>query len=130
MTHRRRHPLIWFALVAMLAVALLPTVSHALAHARGGAPAWAEICTPQGLRSVVLASAASGGDATPVPSAVPLEHCPLCTLAADHPGLPPVAAQAGLRLPFTEVRLPADASHLRALPARCIAQPRGPPADA
>lgn len=130
MTRRRRHPLIWLALAAMLAVALLPTVSHALAHARGVAAAAAEVCTSQGLRRVPLQTAAMDQGAAPVPAALPLAHCPLCTLAADHPGLPPAAPQAGLRLPFDDVRLPARVAAPHALPTCRIAQPRGPPAGA
>src|SRR5262245_31384367 len=49
---------LWLALVAMLALAVLPTLSHALAFARGGA-AWAEVCTPQGMRLVAVDAAQS-----------------------------------------------------------------------
>lgn len=130
MTSPRRHPLIWLALLAMLAVALLPTVSHALAQARSGAAVWAEVCTPQGLRSVGVASATAGRDAAPMQGAASLDHCPLCTLSASHPGLAPAAACCVLRLSFDGVRLPRDAPALHALPACSIAQPRGPPAGA
>ena len=126
MRHPRRHPLIWLALAAMLALVVLPTVSHALA--RTGVGAGAEVCTPQGLRSVA-AALPDGGDG-PRQTAASLVHCALCTLTADHLGLPPVAAQAGLRLHADEGPLPAGASPSRALPAAGIAQPRGPPAGA
>jgi len=129
MTHPRRHPLIWLALVAMLAVALLPTVSHALAHARAGAPAWAEVCTPQGLSRVAWASAA-GRDTVPLQAAGHWEHCPLCTLAADHPSLPPAPAQAGVRRLFDAPPLPHTAQAPRAHLSGFSAQPRGPPASA
>lgn len=127
MTQPRQHPLIWLALVATLALALLPTVSHGLAHARGGAAAWAEVCTPQGLRSVELAAAAPDGDDAPLPAPAPGEHCPLCPLAAHHPGLPPASVHIGVPLRFDAVRVStADQAH-RPLPVWRHAQPRGPP---
>jgi Protein of unknown function (DUF2946) len=128
MTHRPRHRLIWLALLAMLAVALLPTVSHALAHARGGVVAWAVVCTPQGLRGVTVASATPDPDVAP--TTVSLEHCPLCTLAADQPGLPSAFGPADLRRPFDAARQPPSASAPCARPAWPQAQPRGPPGAA
>lgn len=130
MVHPRRHPLIWLALAAMLALALLPTVSHALAHARGGTAFWADVCTPRGLSRVVWAPFTAGRDAAPLPSADRLERCPLCTLAADHPGLPSAPAQAGLQLPLDARPLPRIGPAPRPPPAWSSAQPRGPPVSA
>jgi hypothetical protein len=48
-SHRRLTA--WLALVAMLAFALVPTVSRAMAFA-GGNSNWAEVCTPQGVKLV------------------------------------------------------------------------------
>lgn len=130
MTTTRRHPLIWLALAAMLAMALLPTVSHALAFARGGAGAWTEVCTPQGLRLVAGPAYEAGQGDAPLQAAGHLEHCPLCTLAADHPGLPAAVLQAGVLLSGPVLRLPPVAQALRALPPWRQAQPRGPPVQA
>ncbi|MBK6471630.1 MAG: DUF2946 family protein [Betaproteobacteria bacterium] len=130
MTHPRRHSLIWFALAAMLAMAMLPTVSHALAFALGGSAAGAEVCTPQGLRRVAATAAKADAETAPMQPASDLDHCPLCRPAVDHPGLPPVAAQAGLPLSYGEADVPA-APHLpRMLAPWRSARPRGPPTSA
>ncbi len=122
---RRLQPLTWIALVAMLALALLPTLSHALVHARGGPGGWAEVCTPQGMRLVALDAADDAG----VPAASPgsMEHCPYCAHAAGDAFMPAPAA------PSADIRLPADTVpslflHAgRTLFAWASAFPRGPP---
>ena len=118
---------LWLALVAMLALALLPTLSHALAFARGGA-AWAEVCTPQGMRLVAVDAAQAAADPdAPAQAAGRLEHCPLCALGADLPALPP-AAPAALALPLAAAEPPPLFLHApRTLFAWHSAQPRGPP---
>ena len=84
MFHRpRQRPLTWVALVAMLAMALLPMVSHALAFARGDVGRWAEVCTPQGMRLALVDADRAASDAPPVQAASHLEHCPSCALCAD-----------------------------------------------
>lgn len=128
MTPTRRHPQIGLALAAMLAMVLLPTLSHALAWVRGDAAGLAEVCTTQGLRRVTGAQAAADRGAAPLKAAGPLEHCPLCTLAADHPGLSAAPLQVGVLLPFDAVRLPPVVRGHRAPLVWLQAQPRGPPA--
>src|SRR2546428_10609546 len=65
----RRFP--WIALTAMLALALIPTLSHELSFARGVPSALSEVCTPQGARLVAL------NDQAPEPAAFGhLDHCP------------------------------------------------------
>lgn len=116
----------WIALVAMLALALLPTVSHALAFARGGS-AWAEVCTPQGMRLVALDASQTADPAAPVQAAGHLEHCPFCALAADAPPLPPAPA-AALPQPLAATAVPALFLQApRPLFAWASAQPRAPP---
>jgi len=127
MPRRRLRPLIWIALLAMWATALLPTVSHALALAHGDAGRWAELCTPQGMRRVVVADAA-GAEPVSLPSAAGhLEHCPLCALGAGA-AAPPPAPPAVLALPGAGAEPPALALHAPDTPhAWRTAQPRGPP---
>ena len=126
MPHRASRLPLWLALVAMLALALLPTVSHALAFARGGA-AWAEVCTPQGMRLVSVDAAQAVDTGAPVQAAGHLEHCPFCALGADLPALPPAPA-AALPLPLGSAEPPALFLHApRTLFAWRSAQPRGPP---
>lgn len=117
-------------MVAMLAMALLPTVSQALGHARGGSTTWTEVCTPQGMRLVALpddAAAPGAHDTSPLQAAGHLEHCPLCTLAQDTPALPAPQAQQLPVLDASET-LPRPLQHApHTQPAWLSAQPRGPP---
>jgi hypothetical protein len=120
----------WIALLAMLALAVLPSVSHALAFARGGAAGWVEVCTPQGMRLVAVDAADASAPAEPGPplqAASFLEHCTLCTLALDVPALP-APEPAALLLPLGRQALPWAFLHApRTLHAWRSAQPRGPP---
>jgi len=126
MPHRAPRFPIWLALAAMLALALLPTVSHALAFVRGGS-AWAEVCTPQGMRPVPVDASQAVDTGAPVQAAGHLEHCPFCALGADLPALPPAPA-AALPLPLGSAEPPALFLHApRTLFAWRSAQPRGPP---
>jgi Protein of unknown function (DUF2946) len=72
----------WLALVAILALALAPTVSHALASSGPGDP-WAEICTDVGGRTLVADADGTGAD-----RAVQQGHCPLCAPSAQALALP------------------------------------------
>lgn len=107
-------------------MALAPTLSHALSFARGGPSAWAEVCTPQGMKRVALDSAveADAGAATPAPS---MDHCPYCAFSADAAGLAPAPALVPTP-PAGADALPAlflQAPHT--LFAWASAQPRAPP---
>jgi hypothetical protein len=126
----------WIALAAILALALLPTLSHALAHARGqGAGGWAEVCTAQGPQRVAVDADGKLADTVidgPTDAATPdadhLQHCPLCAIGSDTPPLPPAATLApalrlsGIRVPAAFLHAPRTAHIWRS------AQPRGPPA--
>jgi len=81
--------LAWLALVAMLALALLPTVARAMASAPGDGSVWAEICTAQGMKRVAL-NGQPGVPTVPVSASSHLDHCPFCTLSAQALDLPPV----------------------------------------
>lgn len=120
------------AIVAMLALALLPTVSHALAAARDQSP-WAEICTPQGTRVVSIADADVGviadrDDGRSGSAGIHLEHCPFCaSSSAATLGMPPahtgaaVLAAGGIEPP------PRFLQAAYTLHAWRSAQPRAPP---
>jgi hypothetical protein len=97
-SHFRRFA--WIALVAALALALVPTLSRALATQPGQA-AWAEVCTTQGLK----AAAADAVDAQVVwagPAMVHLDHCQFCILAANLPGVPTTPAALPMRVSLTQ----------------------------
>jgi hypothetical protein len=123
------------ALVAILAVALLPTLSHAHAHAQGqGAGGWAEVCTLQGPQRVAVDADGklvdtvidASADAA-IAGAAHLQHCPLCALCLDAPALPS-AAPAVLAPALADGDPPAAFLHApRTLHAWRSAQPRGPP---
>lgn len=122
---RRQRLPAWIALVAIWALALVPTLSRALDFAAGNG-SWAEVCTAQGPRLV----STDAGDDTP-PQAVPsLEHCRLCPLALDSAApLPSAAVQ--LPLPVAGAEPPPLFLHApRPLFAWRSAQPRAPPAAA
>ncbi len=124
---RRHLPLLtWIALLAICALALLPTVSHALADT-DGASRYTEVCTPQGAKLVALDGDAQGG--APVVGADHLQHCPLCSLSCSAPPLP--AAAVALVLPLTSTAVPTLFLQApRTLHAWRSAQPRGPPGTA
>jgi Protein of unknown function (DUF2946) len=127
-TRLHRRLTAWMALVAMLAFALLPTLSRAMAFA-GGGTAWAEVCTPQGLKRVSLSDAGTD-TGTPGPNASHLEACAFCSLATD--GAAPLpSSPVGAALPLG--RTPTPRLFLQAaatLHAWRSAQPRAPPSGA
>jgi hypothetical protein len=124
----RLHALSRLALLAMVSLALLPTLAQAFAQTRGG-QALTEICTPQGMKLVVVDS---GDQATPADAAKSalghLDHCPFCAAAA-HDMAPPPAAPELLLLPSTGAEAaPLFLQAPRTLHAWVAAHPRGPPA--
>lgn len=87
----------WLAIFAMMLAAFAPTVSRALARGSVSPGSWAEVCTASGVQWVKLGntattdsvgSAVSGEPASGQPAHNPLDHCPLCLLAADRLGPP------------------------------------------
>lgn len=132
----RRKTAAWLALIAMLAGALLPTVSHALASARG--ETWTAVCTAQGVRwmaadaasdwsfDAALRATSAGSQGVPG-TAAPWDPCPYCTHASHTPALPPASHDA--RPPAADASpMPALILHVpRTLSAWRGAQPRAPP---
>jgi hypothetical protein len=106
----------WLALVAMLGLALAPSVSHALSAQQQSNP-WTEICT----------TSSTGGQPDQGTAAMRLEHCAMCAVAAHALGMPP-APVAVLPTPDGAAHVPAlflDASH--SLFAWSPPQARAPP---
>ena len=70
------------ALLAMVVLALMPTLSRLWAASQGPG-AWVEICTAQGMRWVAADEAGTSGPGTPAAPAAPAvgDHCPYCSLA-------------------------------------------------
>ena len=89
----------WLAVAAMLAAALLPAASHALAsdsaESRLMNTMLAGICAPSGMRYDAAALAiefattmAGDDDKAPGKQAGHMDDCPWCRLASDLPALP------------------------------------------
>lgn len=125
---RHLHTLSRLALLAMVTLALLPTLAQAFAQARGG-HAMTEICTPQGMKLVVLDA---GEAATPVDAAQSalghLDHCPFCATATHAMAPPPAALKLLLLPPAGAEAAPLFLHAPRTLHAWVAAHPRGPPA--
>lgn len=97
------------ALVAMLGLALAPTVSHALAAQLASAQPWSELCSVDGDQA----------------AGARLAHCPLCAQPGHTPALPeqegsaavfvdaghevPLAAAAGVAMRFARFAPPSRA---------------------
>lgn len=114
----------WLATFAILLAALAPTISHAMAAARGQEN-WVEVCTTAGPAVIKVAGE------TPAPvkdgAASHFEHCPFC---AAHAGAAPLAP-AVTALPVAEGRPVLPELFYRAprpLFSWAASQPRGPPA--
>lgn len=127
--HLRR--LSTIALLAIFALALMPTLSRLLAHSTGNS-AWVEVCTPQGLKQLAVAD--DGVTVKPVSPAMlglsHLDHCPLCGLGSAVPPLPPALATWALPEGAREGPPPLFAAAPRPLFAWATARPRGPPTQA
>ena len=132
--HRR---VAWLALAAMGLLALVPTVSHALALQRAAQNgiAWTEVCTPQGMRLVAVDTADTSTDASaavtaeaPVSTGGHLEHCSWCAPSLTpplptHPLVPALDAPTAPTLPAAFLHAPST-GHVWA-----CANPRAPPRD-
>jgi hypothetical protein len=121
--------LVWLALLAMLALALLPTVSRAMAASQDDVPAWLEFCTAQGMKRVVL-DVGAAAETSPQLAPGHLDRCSFCGLSAQ-----------GLDLPRAPAALLDPPSMANSLPRPFLqgarsqfpwftAQPRAPPLTA
>jgi hypothetical protein len=120
----------WLALVAVLALAVLPTVAQALARAGGlrGDADWPAVCTSAGLRRVAPAAPASDVPGEPGSPASAHDDCPWCRLASLALGAPPAPGA----VPEFEHAVSVVPTRARPGPRPCepwcSALPRAPPA--
>jgi hypothetical protein len=123
--HGRRSA--WIALLAVLAMALVPTLARALAHGQGTGTQWVEVCTAQGTGLVAVAGHGTAAPEDGGSSLLPqLEHCPLCVPAHAGPG--PSAPAFDLPPPVGMSDTPSWLGlRPQALDGWRSAQPRGPP---
>ena len=121
---RRLRRITWVALTAMLALAFVPTLSHAVRIAGGVPSALSQVCTPQGARSATTSDRAPDS----APGALGhLDACAFCSLHADTLGLPQAQWYINPTSPGEAAPPPLRAAP-RPLVARGRAQPRAPPA--
>jgi len=124
---RHLHALSRLALLAISTLALLPTLAQAFAQANGG-HAMTEICTPQGIKLVVLDADDVAPSLEAAQSALGhLDHCPFCAAAAHALAPPPTSRQRLLR-PTGAEAAPLFLKAPRTPRAWEAAHPRGPPA--
>ena len=98
---------VWAALWAMIAMAVMPTISHAIVRfsAPAGAPMVMEVCTTRGVERISMAlglqltdpSKDGGSKTLPASHDLNAEHCPMCG-QSGHPAMPP-PSQSLLKLP-------------------------------
>jgi hypothetical protein len=132
MRHLRRRTLPhWIALLAIWSAALLPTLTHLVASASGDGASRVAVCTPQGLRWVVVgadgAAQAPADPGTPAGHAGQSDHCPLCRVQADAPPMPVSDAALVAVQPLSDAAPPLFLHAPRPLHAWRAAHPRGPP---
>lgn len=91
MTRITRRIVAWTACLAVLLAASAPSVSLALAAAKGSNALWIEVCSVQGATLVKADGKQSSTSPTPVKTMY-AEHCPFCCTHAGSVSLPPAAA--------------------------------------
>jgi len=127
---------VWAALCAMIAMAIAPTISHAIVRFSGQpAPAMVmEVCTTRGVERISMApglqltdpSKDEGSKTLPASHDLNAEHCPMCG-QSGHSALPP-PSQSVLKLPGLSDAPPRlFLLAPRPLFAWLRARPRGPP---
>jgi len=138
---RFRRPMSRLALLAVLLLALVPTLGRLARTAGDGAagvaPAWAAMCTARGLEAVLLPPAAHPatqveghgiGEAPALPhgngNGGDCDYCPLLASAIPVPAAPPAIAPSALPAPALCTSRPSLA---HAEPHPCGLGSRGPP---
>lgn len=117
----------WFAFCAILLASLAPSISHAVAAAKGIPNGWMEICTVEGSKLVQMHDGAPSPSA-PGEKSLHFEHCPFCLNHAVALGMPPSDTVALPAVTGTSV-VPLLFYHSpRPLFVWTTAQPRAPPA--
>lgn len=117
----------WMACLAILLVALAPSISHALA-ATSEAQAWTEICTATGIKLVKVTDEQAGKSFFTQKHDEHYEDCPFCRIDNHAFTLPPGPATVRVAEPWVR---PPPAFLYQAPPLRLSAWParrtRAPP---
>lgn len=128
--HRIRLQLRWFSRLALgllLALALAPSVSRALADQAAPGP-WSEYCSSVGTQR--FAAATLPQDPAPAPASAHVDHCPLCGNLSGPLALPSASTRDVPASDAGSFEPPLFAHAPRPLFAWRTAQPRGPPTAA
>jgi hypothetical protein len=116
--HFRGRRACWLALAAMLALAVLPVASQAIALARGNALP-ADVCTAPGSRPAA--------DGAPIGHHHPSADCVQCGSACGSPGLPPASLWQALDATAGDARRAITRAANPNAAARHRVQARAPP---
>jgi hypothetical protein len=118
----------WAACLAILMSALAPSVSHALASARGMGIAWMEVCSVAGTRLVKAdPGMEKANEPTQHDASGQAGHCPFCSTHDASFALPPPASALFNVDGSTRLRPPLFYQSPRPLPIWTNAQSRAPP---
>jgi hypothetical protein len=117
----------WLAILAMLAAALAPAITSALAAAHDQHARWTVVCTGDGARLVPVPTDAAGVPVAPGSHAI--DPCPFCVPHGASAALPPPPAFALPAVMAGADCVPTLFLHAPRPPfAWAAAQPRAPPA--
>ena len=127
---------VWAALWAMIAMAIMPTISHAMVRFSGpsGPAMMTEVCTTRGVERISVdpglqstdPSKDAGSNSLPASHDLNAEHCPMCG-QTGYSGMPP-PSQSLLKLPgLSDAPPQLFLLASRPLFAWLQARPRGPP---
>ncbi len=120
-----RQPWVWLALVAVLALALMPSVARAWVGAQAAQGGdWVELCTTEGTRWVQVDERGDAVQQFSLPDA-----CDFCQLQAQKPVLP-TAPMHGVLPPLLAEAPPLFWQAPRLLAVWRTASSRGPPSFA
>jgi hypothetical protein len=117
----------WIACLAILAAALAPSISHALAAANSAGSFSNEICSTTDLKLVKTANEQDPASPSPAGEGMSFDHCPFCFTHAGSFGLPPVSS---VTLPVVSGLFPLPSLYYqspRPLFVWATAQSRAPP---
>ncbi|WP_151638601.1 MULTISPECIES: DUF2946 domain-containing protein [Noviherbaspirillum] len=84
----------WMALLAILLVALAPSISHAFAAKSPSSPKTVEICTASGVKQVSVPYEGTLKPFSTVKHDQHFEDCPFCRIHSDTPGPVPATVSA------------------------------------
>lgn len=122
---KQRVVIVWIAMLSVLFGAVAPTVARAMA---ASVPATEEmqVCTTDGMVTIVVDKAQSGESSTPAPDHM-FKHCPYCAAHGGAIDLPPALQLAFAVILQSNTHPPLFYQSATPLFAWTAANPRAPP---